>query len=97
MERDQLIARWSKEDAAVQAITKTYAKLIEAESARGATGGLKEIGAAAGESRASLALLGEEIGSTSPATFAASSVPCLEWSRLWVWDSRQLRLPRLSW
>jgi hypothetical protein len=65
-ERDQLIARWSKEDAAVQAITKSYAKLIEAESARGATAGLKEMGDVSGESRASLALLGEEIGVRIP-------------------------------
>ena len=65
-ERDQLIARWSKEDTAVQAITKSYAKLIEAESARGATAGLKEMGDVSGESRASLALLGEEIGVRIP-------------------------------
>ena len=64
MQRDQLIARWQKEQGAVDAITASYQKLIAAEMATGAGAGagLKDLAAEARESKASLALMGEEIG-----------------------------------
>ncbi|MGD0499734.1 MAG: hypothetical protein ABSC23_15000 [Bryobacteraceae bacterium] len=62
MQRDQLISRWQREQGAVDAITASYQKLIAAEMATGAGAGLKDIAAEARESKASLALMGEEIG-----------------------------------
>jgi len=65
-QRDQLISRWQKEQSAVDAITKSYEKLIAAEMTKGAGDGLKEMSAQAQESKASMALLGEEIGVRIP-------------------------------
>lgn len=68
-QRDQLIARWSKEQAAVDAINKSYAKLIETENAAQGAGsgfnaryaffGLKDI--AEGRTKFAVAELGNEL------------------------------------
>ncbi|MGD0497535.1 MAG: hypothetical protein ABSC23_03765 [Bryobacteraceae bacterium] len=61
-ERDQLIARWQKEQSAVDAITRSYEKLIAAESLKGGADGLKKISDDSQMARGSLALMGQEIG-----------------------------------
>jgi len=60
-ERDRMIKKLGDEKAMVDRVTAAYDKMISAERG-GSGGGLKQLGAEARESKASLALMGEEMG-----------------------------------
>ncbi|MCE5309379.1 MAG: hypothetical protein LLG20_17195 [Acidobacteriales bacterium] len=59
-ERDRIIKKLGDEQGMVERVTTAYAKMIKAES--DGAGGAGQMGAAAHEAKASLALMGEEIG-----------------------------------
>jgi hypothetical protein len=65
-ERDRMIKKLGDEQGMVDRVTAAYAKMISSESQNMGAAGIEKLGSAASESRASLALLGEEIGIRIP-------------------------------
>jgi hypothetical protein len=63
-ERDRIIKKLGDEQGMIERVTAAYAKMIKAES--DGAGGAGQMGYAAHEAKASLALMGEEIGVTIP-------------------------------
>ena len=59
-ERDRIIKKLGDEQGMIDRVTASYAKMLAADAT--AAGGIEKVGFAANESKASLALMGEEVG-----------------------------------
>src|ERR1035438_4951154 len=61
-ERDRIIKKLGDEQGMIERVNAAYAKMLASDATGRASAGIEKLGASASESKASLALMGEEVG-----------------------------------
>src|ERR1017187_10767 len=61
-ERDRIIKKLGDEQGMIERVNTAYAKMLASDATGRASAGIEKLGASASESKASLALMGEEVG-----------------------------------